>query len=101
MIRLQEDSMTYHLTLKFTAVQRQRLEAAARSAGVDSQTFITNTLMSAVEAIEASGTRERELALLLLSGSSWDEAANTMNIPTENLRQAGVAIATQMFRGDR
>jgi hypothetical protein len=90
-----------YTTFVLTSTQRRRLEAAARCAGVDAQTFTTNTLMGAVEAIEASESRERELALLLLSGSSWEEIANAMNIPAENLHRAGMTMAAQVFRGDR
>jgi hypothetical protein len=84
-----------------TQVQRLRLETAARCTGARVETFTTNTVMGAVRSIEASEQLEKRLQILLLTGSSWEQISKALEVPVEKLRQAGTAIAAQMFRGDR
>jgi hypothetical protein len=89
------------ISVMLTQVQRLRLETAARCTGVRIETFTTNTIMGAVQSIEASEDLEKRLLILLLTGSSWEQISKALDVPVDRLHQAGTMIATQIFRGDR
>ncbi len=85
----------FPLAISLTDGQRRRLETAARCSGANFETFMINTLMAAVESIEASERRERQLVILLLRGFSWEAISKKMKMPVRSLRRAGKILAAK------